>query len=201
VLTLPLPGRDEQGNERGQVSIRAADLKDYADCYEVTFGSRPDPALIELNKSLMAFSQGGYMPIRTAIEMGGLTDVAQDWLDEMRRQKLENLPGQAELAAIKQYENYYGPNSEEVLALKQLMQQQHQGQGGGQPPQQGGPGVPQPGSSQAPGGLARAGTQNSAALGLGPGRRTAGAKRPGGRMGSRPAGMPAGGGAGGGVSR
>jgi hypothetical protein len=199
VLTLPLPGRDEQGNERGQVSIRAADLKDYADCYEVTFGSRPDPALIELNKSLMAFSQGGYMPIRTAIEMGGLTDVAQDWLDEMRRQKLENLPGQAELAALKQYENYYGRDSEEVLALKQLMQQQHQGQGGG-PPQQGGPGIPQPGTSQPPGGLARAGTQNSEALGLGPGRRTAGARRPGGRMGSRPAGMPAGGGAAGGAS-
>jgi hypothetical protein len=197
-LVLPLPGRDEKGKDRGSVSIKASDLENYPDCYTVKFGAPVDPARIELAKALFTFANNNAMPLRTAIEMSGLTEVAQDWIDDLRGQRIESVPGFAELAALEQLEDYYEDDPEKMAIFKMFLMQQKQGPGGGGPPP-GGPAVPSPGGMQVPNAMARTGMQNSEAEGLSPG--PPGGARPRGRVSTgRPPGMPAGGGVSGGGS-
>ncbi len=182
-LVLPLPGRDQQGQERGQVAIKRGDLAGYPDCYKVSFGARMDPAMLELNKGLQVMHQNGVMPLRAAHELGGMVEVAQDWIDDLRLEKLEQHPAMQAMALLEQAEAYFKDEPEKAALAKTLIMQLAQG-GGGQPQ---GAGVPQPGGQQPPGQRPGGPPQGAGGRKGGGGRGRMG----GGRTNGRPPGLPA----------
>jgi hypothetical protein len=138
-LVLPVPGHDREGSDFGEVTIRPSDINGYYDGFEINFSRRMDPAVLEVNKTLMSMAQNNFISQRKALELGALVDNPQEELDELLDQATERQPWMTELLALKRAEVYYGEDSWEYqMVLQKFMQSQApKGGGGGSP---GGPG-------------------------------------------------------------
>jgi hypothetical protein len=148
-LTLPVPGRDKDGQDLGEVVIRPKDINGYWDGYIAVFDKRLDPAQLEQGKAVMAFSQNKWMPRRVSWELSGLTDAPQEWEDDLLLEAIDSTDIMIEAAALKRIENWYGKDSEEyAMFFSKIAQSKAQGI------QPMGPGVPTGGSMQ-PSGPAR----------------------------------------------
>lgn len=143
-LVLPVPGHDREGNDFGEVVIKASDVNGYYDGFEVNFSRRLDPAVLEVNKTLMSMAQNNFISQRKALELGGIVDNPQEELDELLDQATERQPWMTELLALKRAELYFGEDSWQYQLVLQKFQQEH-----AQKPPAGGP----PGG--APGGMAQ----------------------------------------------
>ena len=64
-LTLPVPGKDRNGDDMGEVTIKPEDVDGYWDGWEVSLGRRLDPAMLEQWKALQALQTNKWMPHRT----------------------------------------------------------------------------------------------------------------------------------------
>lgn len=156
-LTLPLPGKDREGNPRGEVTIKPTDIQGYFNGYEVQFGRRLDPAMIEQAKALQVFATNNWMPLHESWRMSGLTDNPQEWEDMLLMQNIDRLPWVIELAALTMTKAYYGADSPEYMRLIERVEQGDQGGGpGGGAPPTGAPGVPSPGGLEPPSGRPKA---------------------------------------------
>lgn len=178
-LTLPVPGKDRNGEDLGEVSIRPEDIDGYWDGWEVSLGRRLDPAILEQWKALQALQANKWMPHRQSIELSGATDNPQEWLDEMVREAVDSLPFVIEQVGLERIKNWFGEDSERFIALSQKLMEQQQAQHS--------PMAPQGGTQQPPGGRGQqagkappdVGTALAGATRSGGGR--AGGGRPGGR--------------------
>lgn len=142
-ITLPVPGRDRDGNDLGDVTITPAMIDGYWDGFEVDFGKRLDPALLEQAKALSALAVNNFMPWRTAVEMSGLTDVATEWENDLYLQAANHMDFIMELAGIELVKNYYGDSSWQYQSMMQrFIQEKMQSMTGGGPSAPGGPGQP-----------------------------------------------------------
>jgi len=158
-LTLPVPGKDRNGEDLGEVTIKPEDIDGYWDGWEVSLGRRLDPAMLEQWKALQALQANKWIPHRTSIELSGATDNPQEWLDELVREAVDALPFVIEQVGLERVKNWFGEDSERFIALSQKLLEQQQPQnsplapGGGtqQPPAMGGPsggGAPVPPAGQ-----------------------------------------------------
>jgi hypothetical protein len=175
-LTLPLPGRDQAGEPRGEVTVKPGDINGYYNGFEVNFGRRLDPALLEQAKALQVFATNNWMPLHESWRLSGLTDNPQEWEDMLLQQNIERLPWVIELAALTMCKAYFGKDSPEYLRLMEKIEEQQPGGGApGGPPTGGAPGQPPGGGGglEPPSGAPQRGTEggggNGAASGLGPG--------------------------------
>lgn len=139
-ITLPVPGRDQEGNPIGEVTITSADLEGYEESFDVTFGRRLDPALLEQAKAVMGLALNQWMPLKTSWELSGLTDSPDEWEDLLTMQKVEQLDFMQEILGYENLVATYGQDSWQVQYYQQRMQNP--------PPQQGRrrggmPGMPQ----------------------------------------------------------
>jgi hypothetical protein len=145
-LTLPVPGKDQEGNDYGEVTIDPQrDIDGYWDAFEVTTGKRIDPAVLSQMQALSQLAMGGWMPYVDSVEMSGATDTPQEWEDKLLLQKVNNLPMMAEVAALKLAERWFeeGRDSQEYqMLLQRVMGQQGAGA------QTGGPGQTPAGTGQ-----------------------------------------------------
>jgi hypothetical protein len=142
-LTLPVPGKNREGEDLGEVSVRPEDIDGYWEGFEVSLGRRLDPALLEQWKALQALQANKWMPHRTSIEMSGATDNPQEWLDELVREAVDSLPFVIEQVGLERIKNWFGEDSERFIALSQKLLEEHQ--------QQKSPMAPQGGTMQPPG--------------------------------------------------
>ena len=146
-LILPVPGKDRNGEDLGEVTIRPQDIDGYWDGFEVSLGRRLDPALLEQWKALQALSSNKWIPHRTSIELSGATDNPQEWIDELVREAVDALPFVIEQVGLERVKNWFGEDSPRFIALSQKLMQEQQSQNspmnpqGGtiQPPAAGGP--------------------------------------------------------------
>lgn len=177
-LTLPVPGKDRNGEDLGEITIAPKDIDGYWDGWEVSLGRRLDPAILEQWKALQALQANKWMPHRTSIELSGATDNPQEWLDELVREAVDALPFVIEQVGLERIKNWFGEDSERFIALSQKILEQSQ-------PQRS-PMLPGGGTQQPPGGP-KGGTPPSAGDALA----HMGQPRPGGgRAGGRPASAP-----------
>ncbi len=145
-LVLPVPGRDKDGNDLGEVSISKGDIAGYWNGFVVLLDRRLDPAKIEQAKAMSALAQIRWIPRKTSWELSGLTDSTQEWEDLLLSESVNSLDFMIELAGLEQVKNDYGEDSQEYqLILSKLMAAKQAGQG-----QTPAPGVPSPGGLQAP---------------------------------------------------
>ena len=144
-ITLPVSGKERDKDtgeirDLGEVTVRPQDINGYYDGYSVSFSRRLDPALIEQAKSMMAFSVNNWMPQELSVQMSGLTDDPDEWMDQLVDQATERLPFMLEITGLKRAEAWLGKDSPEYqLLLQKVMQSQQQSQA--EPPG-GAPGVP-----------------------------------------------------------
>lgn len=148
-ITLPVPGKDRDGKWLGEVTINPAkDINRYWDGFDVTFGKRLDPAVLEQSKALMNLALNNWMPIKESWRLSGLTDSPQEWEDELTRQGVDRLPPMAQLAGLILTGEEYGEESWQFQTLNKLIMSQQRG--GGQ--SQIGPGAAGGGTMQPPAG-------------------------------------------------
>ena len=136
-LTLPVPGKDRNGEDLGEVTIRPEDVDGYWDGWEVSLGRRLDPAILEQWKALQALQTNKWMPHRTSIELSGATDNPQEWIDELVREAVDALPFVIEQVGLERVKNWFGEDSERFLALSQKLLEQQQAQSSPMGPQGG----------------------------------------------------------------
>lgn len=152
-VTLPVPGNNREGKPLGEVRITAKDIAGYDDAFDVTFGRRLDPALLEQAKALMGLSQNNWMPRRISWELSGLTESPSEWEDELIRQGIEGLDYMTEIAGYEWLTAFYEPDDWRITNYQMRMQSQpppNRGgrNGGGFGPARGGPGAPAGGTMQ-----------------------------------------------------
>lgn len=138
-LTMPVPGRDREGSPIGEVSIAVSDLESYEEAWDVTFGRRLDPAVLEQAKAVMGLAANNWMPRMKSWELSGLTESPEEWEDELYIQQVGDLDFMKEVGAWEQLVAYYGPDSWQVQYYQQRMQQPPPTRGrggGGMPPAQ-----------------------------------------------------------------
>ena len=166
-VTLPVPGKDHEGADLGEVTVKPSDINGYYDGFRVVFNRRLDPALLEQAKTLQVFQANRWMPKRVSWEMSGLTDSPQEWDDELAMDQIDDLPFMKELLGLKKLEADFGRDSDEYqLLYQQILQSKQAPQGPdaggakltpssprGQTPGAGAPSGP--GASMAQGGQAR----------------------------------------------
>jgi hypothetical protein len=146
-LTMPVPGKDRNGEDMGEVTIKPEDIDGYWDGWEVSLGRRLDPAMLEQWKALQALQTNKWMPHRTSIELSGATDNPQEWLDELVREAVDALPFVIEQVGLERVKNWFGEDSERFITLSQKLMEQQMPQtspldpqgGTQQPPAMGGP--------------------------------------------------------------
>ena len=191
-LTMPVPGKDRNGEDMGEVTIKPEDIDGYWDGWEVSLGRRLDPAMLEQWKALQALQTNKWMPHRTSIELSGATDNPQEWLDELVREAVDALPFVIEQVGLERVKNWFGEDSERFIALSQKLLEQQMPQtspmdpqgGTQQPPAMGGPSggahrghplAPRPSATPLPATVGRAppGGQGSGSAAAWPAARTA----------------------------
>lgn len=123
-LTLPVPGKDKNGEDMGEVTVRVGDIDGYWDGFEVSMGRRLDPALLEQWKALQGLAANKWMPMRTSIEMSGATDNPQEWLDELVREAVDALPFVLEQVGLERVKAWFGEDSDRFIQLSQRVTQQ-----------------------------------------------------------------------------
>jgi len=148
-LTLPVPGKNREGEDLGEVRVRPEDIDGYWEGFEISLGRRLDPALLEQWKALQALQANKWMPHRTSIEMSGATDNPQEWLDELVREAVDALPFVIEQVGLERVKNWFGEDSERFIALSQKLLEQNA------PQQQKSPLAPQGGTQQPTSGAPR----------------------------------------------
>jgi hypothetical protein len=178
-LTLPVPGKDRNGEDLGEVTIRPEDVDGYWDGWEVSLGRRLDPAILEQWKALQALQANKWIPHRTSIELSGATDNPQEWLDELVREAVDSLPFVIEQVGLERVKNWFGEDSERFVALSQKLLEQ-----GG--PQQPNPMRPGGGTQTHPSG---AKPPPSAGEAMSKGTQPTGRPRSSGRPGGQPPGQ------------
>lgn len=143
-LVLPLPGRDREGKYLGEVSVGPKDIRGYWDGWDVTFGKRMDPALLEQAKALMALAQNNWMPLEVSWELSGLAEVPGDWEDKLYLQAIDRLPFMLEAAGLERLKNYYGEDHPLYQLFLQKVMASRSAPPGGAPgvPASGGIGTP-----------------------------------------------------------
>lgn len=188
-LVLPVPGHDREGNDFGEVSVKPSDIDGYYDGFEITFSRRLDPAILEVNKQLMAFAQNNYISQRKALELGAIVDNPQEELDELLDQATERQPWMTELLALKRAELFYGEDSWEYNLVLEKFKEEHKpqtpggdnGGGGGQPGMTGKPMQPSGmrGAGQQSNGPMADAMGSAIAQGMAPGKGKAGGGKKG----------------------
>lgn len=158
-MTLPVSGKDKETKEPlGEVTLRPDDIDGYYDGFKVVFSRRIDPALIEQAKAMMTFAVNNWMPQELSVEMSGLTDDVDEWMDMLMIQATERLPAILEIIGLKRAETWWGKDSDEakIYAQKLLESKQQSSLPGGAPgvPPGGGGGLtaPSPKGQTQPGG-------------------------------------------------
>lgn len=134
-LTLPVPGRDADGNEIGYVKIKWQDIQGYTDAFEVAFGRRMDPAMLEQAKALMTLAINNWMPLQESWLQSGMTDNPQEWEDALLLQGVNRQDFLLQLAGLEQVKEYYGEQSPQYQATLQrfIQAKQMEQQGAGVP--------------------------------------------------------------------
>lgn len=152
-LTLPVPGKNKDGEDMGEVTVKPTDIDGYWDGFEVSMGRRLDPALLEQWKALSGLAQSKWMPHRTSIEMSGATDNPQEWIDEAVREAVDALPFVIEQVGLERIKNWFGEDSERFIAVSQKIMAAQGGQKDPMAPQTGNqPTNPMKGAGGSPGG-------------------------------------------------
>lgn len=141
-LTLPVPGRNREGEDLGEITVRASDIDGYWEGHEVIFDRRLDPAQLQQAQMMMAMSQNKWMPRMRSWELSGLTDSPQEWEDDLLSEAVESQDFMLEFAGLEKMKVRYGEDSPEYQALFQRIASQTG------PTRQVGPGVPTGGSMQ-----------------------------------------------------
>lgn len=203
-ITMPVPGRDSEGNDYGQVTIGPDDISGYWGGFIVKFTNRLDPAQLEQAKALMAMAVNKWMPLKTSWMLSGLTESPQEWQDELILQATEGLDFMLELIALQRAKTWFGEDSEEYKTLYQKVMASKQtaqpapggpgmpgGSGGGMTPPSANAGAS--GQSAGPGGVSPAGPSAGTAMAQGMRTKTGG-NRGGGTSRNPPANVPTGGG-------
>lgn len=176
-ITLPVPGRDEAGKPIGEITISAAEIEGYEESFNVTFGRRLDPALLEQAKAVMTLAQNMWMPRRVSWELSGLTDSPEEWEDELYLQQVNDLDFMKEVGGWEATVAMYGERSWQAQYYRQRMQTPPPGKSGqpsgpagglvGQPPSPMQPTAlppgPSPAARPAPGAPGPAGRPGSSA--------------------------------------
>ena len=146
-LTLPVPGKDKEGKDFGEVTLDPKDIKGYYNGFTINFSRRLDPAVMEQAKALMMMATNNWMPMRQSYELSGLTDNPQEWIDELLDQATGRMDFMLEFMALGRAKEYFGEDSPEYKLLFNRVYEESQqkamgqmGGGGGAPP--GAPGVP-----------------------------------------------------------
>lgn len=142
-LTLPVPGKNRDGEDMGEVTIGPKDIDGYWSGFEVSLGRRLDPALLEQWKALQSLATNKWMPERVSYELSGATDNPQEWIDEKVREAVDALPFIIEQVGLERVKNWFGEDSPRFIALAQKLQGQQQAQKS--------PMSPQGGTQQPPG--------------------------------------------------
>lgn len=122
-VTLPCASKGKDGKAVGEVTVGPDDINGYWDAFEVHFRRRLDPAQLEQAKTLMALSNGKWMPKSVSQELSGMTDFAQEWNDELMMESIESLPAMLEVHGAVQVKEYYGQDSWEFQTYMQMLQQ------------------------------------------------------------------------------
>lgn len=91
-LVLPVVGKDATGEDYGVVRINAKDIAEYDNAFQVDFGQRLDPALLEQAKVLMEMAFNNWMPMEESWRLSGLTEYPQMWGNDLVRQGIERMP-------------------------------------------------------------------------------------------------------------
>lgn len=143
-IVLPVPGKDREGNDYGEVSVSPDDIDGYYEGFEIQFSRRLDPALIEQAKALQALATNNWMPMIESWRLSGLCDDPQLWEDLLILQATERLPVVLELSALERLKAWKGEDSEEYAAVKEMVIQgiRKRAEGGGSGPGQAPPGAP-----------------------------------------------------------
>jgi hypothetical protein len=148
-VTLPISGRDEDGDPLGEVSIGPRDIAGYYDAFDVRIGRTSDPAALEAAKTWQAMAQNNFVSLETAWERSDLDIDAEEEMDRLIDQAINRDPTMMELATLRRIRNEFGEDSIEYwIYLKKLVEERKGGQGAAQP---GAPGVPSGGHMQPPG--------------------------------------------------
>jgi hypothetical protein len=133
-LTLPVPGRDREGNPIGEVTITVGDLLSYEESFDVTFGRRLDPAVLEQAKAVMGLALNNWMPRIKSWELSGLTESPEEWEDELYLQAVNDLDFMKEVGAWEALVASFGADSWQVQNYVQRMQQPPPGRRGAPAP-------------------------------------------------------------------
>lgn len=121
-LTLPLSGKDREGKPLGSVTVSGKDVDGYEEAFDVTFGRRLDPALLQQATSVMQMAANEWMPRRISWELSGLTESPDEWEDELIRQRAEGLDFMIEGTAYEMLAGWYGEDDWRTSAFQQKMQ-------------------------------------------------------------------------------
>lgn len=141
-MTLPIPGRDKDGQDRGQVIVGPKDIGGYWDAFDVSFGRRLDPAMLEQMVRLQGLAEKNWMPWEDSVEMSGATDVVSEWKEKLTLQQIDSQPMLNQLAALKQIEKWHGKDSDYYQVAVQMLMSMAKA------PSPQGPGSAPPGTSQ-----------------------------------------------------
>jgi hypothetical protein len=99
-LTIPVVGKDMDGEDYGVVKISAKIIAGYDDAFDVSFGQRLDPALLEQAKVLMEMALNRWIPMEESWRMAGLTEYPQQWTNDLIRQGVQQQPWVIEAIAL-----------------------------------------------------------------------------------------------------
>jgi len=190
-VILPVPGKDREGNDYGEVVVRPDDIDGYWEGFEVAFSRRLDPALIEQAKALQALATNNWMPMVESWRLSGLCDDPQLWEDLLLLQSTDRLPVVLELSALERIRSWYGEDDEKYVAVKEAVLEgirKRQGGGGPAQPPEGAPGMPAGGQTgPSPMGMP---SQPAGSAATANGAGSGGAPQGGGRPSGNPGRMP-----------
>jgi hypothetical protein len=143
-LILPVPGKDRNGVFLKEVRITPEIIDGYYEGFEVAFGRRLDPALLEQWKTLSMLAGNSFLPLDQAWLIGGVTDTPREFERALMRQAMERIPWMVEIGAANWAKEYFEPDSWQVRAIDNKLEES-QGTGN---QQKGSPGVPQGGQME-----------------------------------------------------
>jgi len=143
-LILPLPGKNRDGIYLGEVRISPDIIDGYYEGYEVAFGRRLDPALLEQWKTLSVLAGNSFLPLEHAWLMGGVTDTPREFERALMRQAMERIPWMVEIGAANWAKQFFEEDAWQIRAIDNKLEQS---QGAGNQ-QKGSPGVPQGGQME-----------------------------------------------------
>lgn len=124
-VTLPVPGKDHDGKDLGEVTVAPKDINGYYDGFQVMFNRRIDPALLEQAKALQVFAANKWMPRDVSWDLSGLTDSPEEWADGVMGDSIEDLPFIKELMALQWVEANFGRDSDMYQLLFTKIQESH----------------------------------------------------------------------------